>query len=112
MQLALVEYYSDAHPSANVRMPTMSSQQESNSLVTRAKYHSYIIKDGRRITPCKSAEKAPNSIIQMELGGHIFVGQVLAIIQHHQFRIERPTILLYVRWFRRSDEVDTTEWDP
>lgn len=112
MQSALLEYYNDAYPEACVCAPGMSRVENGNHLVLRAKFHTYLIKDGRRITPSSSPDNAPNSIIQMELDGQIFVGQVISIMQHYQFRIDRPSMLLHVRWFRRSIEVSTAEWDP
>ena len=48
----------------------------------------------------------------MEFGRQLFAGQILSIIQHRQFHIENPAILVHVRWFRRDEEVDMKEWDP
>lgn len=110
-QTALLEYYRDAYPDASVCAPGDSRGGNGNHLVLRAKFHSYLIKDGRRITPSNSPDKAPNSIIQMESDGKIFAGQVISIFQHYQFRIDWPSTLLHVRWFRQSLDVSTSEWD-
>ncbi|KAL5476588.1 hypothetical protein ACEPAI_3268 [Sanghuangporus weigelae] len=106
----LLEFYDDTFPDAAVCPPTNRSRH-GNHLVTKAKFFSYFIKDGRRVTPSKSAEKAPNSIIQVEFDGRIFVGQVISVIQHLQLRIGRPIVFTHVRWFRSSQDVDTTIWD-
>lgn len=112
LQDTLVEFYNDVYPEANVCARASRHTRDSNPLVSIAKFHSYLIKDGRRITPLDSAIKAPNSIIQMEFGRQLFAGQILSIIQHRQFHIENPAILVHVRWFRRDEEVDMKEWDP
>lgn len=110
LQKPLLDYYESVYPEADVCAPTNRSRT-ADHLITDAEFHSYLIKDGRRITPSKSAAKAPNSIIQMEFGEQIFVGQVISIFRHYQPSVRRRITFLHVRWFRRSYDVDTTVWD-
>ncbi|THH06302.1 hypothetical protein EW145_g4183 [Phellinidium pouzarii] len=91
LQMSLLDYYNDVYPEAD--------------------FHTYIIIDGRRITPSTSATKAPNSIIQTEFDGQVYAGQVISVLTHSQFRIAQSTTLLHVHWFRRLTEVDTSLWD-
>ena len=110
LQDLLVEFYSEMYPQASVRASSNPSPT-ANHFISVAKFFSYMIKDGQRITVSSSAKNAPNSIIQMEFGGQIFVGQVISIIQHRQIGIGHPIVFTQVHWFRRSDDVDTDIWD-
>ncbi|KAL5489730.1 hypothetical protein ACEPAI_4562 [Sanghuangporus weigelae] len=110
LQKPLLNYYETVYPEAGVCAQT-SRSRGGDHLVTQAEFCSYLIKDGRRITPSKSASKAPNSIIQMEFGGEIFVGQVISIFRHYQPSIGRRIVFLHVCWFHRSRDVNTDIWD-
>lgn len=90
---------------------TPATAATTNRLAMKAKYHSFIYLDGRRIEPSTKADRAPNSIIQMELMGTLFVGQVIGVLSHTQGQIGTGTFL-QVHWFRSNPEIDTSAWDP
>ena len=110
LQDLLLEFYRDTYPEASVCSIT-SRSRTCDHLVASARFFSHLIKDGRRIVPSMSAEKGPNSIIQMEFGRQIFVGQVVSIFKHFQIGVGHPIIFAQVHWFRRSEDVDTEIWD-
>lgn len=113
LQRHVVRYYSETQPDALVcSRSTHIPGDDPNYLDSRATSHSHLILDGRRITPSKSVIKAPNSIIQIDLNGTRYVGQVIEIFSHKQDRVEGISILLYVKWFCRLSDVDTAAWDP
>ncbi|KAL5520523.1 hypothetical protein ACEPAG_9747 [Sanghuangporus baumii] len=107
---ALLEFYDEMYPEAKVCSP-MDRSRSGNHLITIAKCFSYLIKDGRRISSSTSAKKAPNSVIQIEFQGQIYIGQVVSIIRHTQLRIGHSILFVHVKWFWASQEVDTTIWD-
>lgn len=107
MQESLVEYYRENYPQALV----VSRGSDGNFLNAMAKFHSFITLDGRRIKPSLKAERAPNSIIQMQLGEELFVGQVTSVLSHRQDGIEGAITFLQVRWFRPYRAIDTSPWD-
>ncbi|KAL5536438.1 hypothetical protein ACEPAF_260 [Sanghuangporus sanghuang] len=111
LQTALLTFYQETYPGVEVVHPA-SSGWDANYLVGRASFHDFIIKDGWRISPSLKADRAPNSIIQMEHGSQLYAGQVTYILQHIQFQILKPIILIYVCWFVRAQDIWTEEWDP
>ncbi len=112
IQMLLVNYYADAYPDAHVLTSTTAETGPNiNFIRSRAKIASHIVIDGRRISPSKSSSKAPNSIVQMELNGEMYVGQVIVIFTHHQRRVEKTLTFHRVRWFRRLTTLDTEIWD-
>lgn len=112
-QALLVGYYADTYPDARVLpLTTAETGSNINFINSRAKVASHIILDGRRILPSKSSSKAANSIVQMELNGEMYVGQVIDIFTHCQRRIGKTLKFLRVLWFRRLSILDTGIWDP
>lgn len=113
LQKELVQYYWEVHRDAVVcSRTTRTPGPEPNYIDSRATSHSHLVLDGRRILPSKSAAKAPNSIIQVELNRTHYVGQVISIFSHHQDRVNDTTVLLNVEWFRKLSDIDTSTWDP
>ncbi len=59
--------------------------------------------------------KAPNSIIQMEFDGDLYVGQVTDIFSHRQKGLDagndRHLHFFRVRWFRPFTSLNTDIWD-
>ena len=109
----LVNHYEDAYPDARVvSITTSETGRDLNFITGRAKFASHIVVDGRRILPSNSSSNAPNSIIQMEFNGELYVGQVTDIFTHHQRHVEKSLNFLRVLWFRRLTTLDTGIWDP
>lgn len=81
-------------------------------LAVMAKFHKFIILDGRRITPSTKADHAPDSIIQLEIDGELFVGQLTGIFSHTQRDVAGTGTFLRVQWFRPYPGIDTHAWDP
>ena len=112
LETPLVDYYRETTPEASVVSSSSELTEHSNVLYPYAKFHSFIVIEGRRIVPSKSAQRAPNAIIQMELQSTLFVGQVLGILSHCQNLSSEPQTFLQVRWFRPLNDIDTKPWDP
>ncbi len=80
-----MKFYDGAYPNAGVvSRTTAETGDDLNFVNSSGKITSYAVVDGRRIAPSKSSMKAPNSIIQMEFDGDLFVGQVTDIFSHRQ----------------------------
>ncbi|KAH9928238.1 hypothetical protein B0H21DRAFT_712161 [Amylocystis lapponica] len=82
-------------------------------LNTNIRKHNYVVLDGRRIRPSRGqGSHSPDSIIQANFADKRYVGEVFEILTHYQHGIGLQTHLLYVRWFSRLTDVDTSPWDP
>ena len=116
MQQHLLNFYRKDSQSIKICSRTSSALPTNAAYLSgSATFHSHIILDGRRIAPCPHKEKASNAIVQVDLNGTRYVGQVIAIITHTQSKIPIPTrTLLHVDWFVRcaDEEIATTLWDP
>ncbi|KZS99348.1 uncharacterized protein LAESUDRAFT_718710, partial [Laetiporus sulphureus 93-53] len=113
-QKMLLQYYSDHYPLVEiVDISTMSPQQGAVFLTTTVYVHDYLVLDGRRITPSRGVGwKAPNSIIQINLGNTRYVGELRAIITHRQVNIQESQHLVHVEWFIDLANMDTSAWEP
>ncbi|KAH9935850.1 hypothetical protein B0H21DRAFT_711539 [Amylocystis lapponica] len=87
--------------------------------LARERQHIYLhfthaMLDGRRIFPSRGAGKyAPDSIIQANFANMRYVGEIFQILTHVQPGTPGgPNHILYVRWFSRLTDVDTSIWDP
>jgi hypothetical protein len=111
---SLVKHYNSKYPDLHIlhRADDAPINSRPNFLNINARYHSYLILDGRRLIPSKSRSNAPNSLVQMDLSGTRYVGQVFDILSHTQVAAPSPQYLLDVRWFKRFQEADTSPWDP
>jgi hypothetical protein len=109
----LVSFYRSTYPTAHVtdHSTITDDYRNTNFVSNKAKSHSHLILDGRRITPSNSLKSAPNSIIQVQLDGKRYVGQMFSILTHRQPGVNKDEILLDVRWFKRLENINTTHWD-
>ncbi|KAL5521122.1 hypothetical protein ACEPAG_9044 [Sanghuangporus baumii] len=98
LQNGLLKYYNRTEPQADVVSRTSAYVPGINLLNIKADFF--------------SATKAPNSIIQTEFDGELFVGQVISVFSHKQQHVPGPRIFLHVRWFRSRLDIDTSDWDP
>ncbi|KAL5535628.1 hypothetical protein ACEPAF_3722 [Sanghuangporus sanghuang] len=112
LQNSLLEYYQNSNPEAAIVSRTARFIKGMNLLNIKAVFFSYLILQGRHIAPSAKASKAPNSIIQLEFNGELFVGQVINLFTHTQHNIRGPKIFLHVRWFKPRNDVNTEDWDP
>lgn len=82
-----------------------------NHLFNLGIIHRNLVLDGRRITPSHSLTHAHNSIVQADFDGIRYVGQLFKIFSHDQPGVHNRSHLASVRWFKRTDAVDTSPWD-
>ncbi|KAL5478281.1 hypothetical protein ACEPAI_2465 [Sanghuangporus weigelae] len=112
LEIPVIDSYRETHPEGSIVSSSSDLMEHSNVLFPFAKFHSYIIIEGRRIVPSQSAQKAPNAIIQMELHGVLSVGQVVKFFSHQQNSQLEPWTFLHVNWFRSHHDIDMKAWDP
>ncbi|KAJ7739131.1 hypothetical protein B0H16DRAFT_1729525 [Mycena metata] len=114
LQRELLEYYQLTYPNIQILARDAPAPRgvEPNFLYGSAQVHEFFILDGRRITSSESMTDASSAIIQLHSGGVRHVGQIFNILTHHQPGLEKPELLLDVRWMRRCLDVDMTPWEP
>jgi hypothetical protein len=113
LETSLVSYYATKSPDLQVlHRAAETSDPKPNFLNIRAHYHDHVVLDGRRLVPSHSQTHAPHAIVQMNLGGIQYVGQVFNIISHKQPGAAEFEFLLEVWWFKRASDIDTSPWDP
>lgn len=113
LQDALVAYFSHTHPHAKISNSASLPPNASNYLTTLAMIHPHTFIHGRRVVAKADPGRAPNSIVQTEIDGQTYAGQVTHIFTHKQDRLQRaPVLYLYVRWFRRFAHEIADIWDP
>ena len=111
-QAQILQYYQLAFPDANViSHNTESHLTEPNYIISRGYTHKHLVLDGRCIIPSESLTDARSSIIQADYDGVRFVGQIVKIISHEQPRISRHQHFASVRWFKRLEGFDISQWD-
>ena len=110
----LLDFYTTTHPDAQVlpRHANVEDFDAANFIYTHAKVHDHLVLDGRKIVPSKSFKNSASSIIQTEIDGTRYVGQVFSIITHKQGSVDKAETLLEVSWFSPLIGMDTTLWDP
>ncbi|TDL17694.1 hypothetical protein BD410DRAFT_807179 [Rickenella mellea] len=105
LQDQLLDYYCETHPDAQIIARTAPSTATTHFLLSQVKFFKSVVLDGRRITASLlSSSRSPESLVQIDLQGHRYVGQ--------QPGINGIAELLNVRWFRRLTDIDTAAWDP
>ena len=109
----LVSFYSSTYPEARVADHSTATDDfcNTNFVTNKAKRHKYLILDGRRIVPSESVFSAPNAIVQADLNGRRYVGQVFSVLTHKQRQVNKEETLMDVRWFKRLENVNTAHWD-
>lgn len=112
----MVKYYEETYPNSRVVSRTTAEIGDDLNFVNNlGKIASYAVVDGRRITASRSSMKAPNSIIQMEFDGDVFVGQVTDIFSHRQKGLDagrdESVHLFRIQWFRPYESINTDIWD-
>ncbi|KAG2350555.1 hypothetical protein BDR05DRAFT_993937 [Suillus weaverae] len=99
------------YPDAGVLSRSASTHApDANFLSSHAKVFSYIILNGRRIAPSSSSTTAANSIVQAEIAGRVYVGQVISIIRHSQKQVPYEVTLLEVRWLQPKEDLEMRDW--
>ncbi|KAJ6536420.1 hypothetical protein DFH09DRAFT_1091380 [Mycena vulgaris] len=53
-----------------------------------------------------------SSLVQLDVSGVRYVGQIYNILTHHQPGLDRPHCLLEIRWMRRCVDFDMAAWNP
>ncbi|KAF7293363.1 alcohol dehydrogenase [Mycena kentingensis (nom. inval.)] len=114
VQVDLLEFYASSYPDPPiVARSAFEPPPNAQFLVGHARTHNYFIRDGRRINTSKTlGRKADSSIIQIDIAGTRYVGEVLRILTHHQTGVSKPQYLLDVRWLRRDTRSDMSAWAP
>ncbi|KAF7290474.1 alcohol dehydrogenase [Mycena kentingensis (nom. inval.)] len=114
IQNDLLEFYAASIPSPPV-VARNSAAHPANAvfLYNQARIHDFFIRDGRRINTSKTlGQKANSSLIQIDLAGTRYVGEILRIMTHNQPGVAQSQHLLDVRWLRRDVEFDMSPWAP
>lgn len=113
LQSNMLNFYANSFPDARVlsRGARNISVQSANFLNSRAKFHKYLVLDGRRLIPSRSLTYAPSAIIQADFNNTRYLGQIFDIITHHQTGTNGPTILINVHWLIRLEAAETELWD-
>lgn len=114
LQRDILEYYNTTYPTIPIvsRAADIANSSQSIFLHGSVQVHSHFILDGRRITSSSSQTGASSSLVQLDAGGVRYVGEVYNILTHRQPGLDRPNVLLDVRWMRRCVDFDTSVWDP
>ncbi|KAF7359564.1 alcohol dehydrogenase [Mycena venus] len=114
LQTQLLQYYHATYPSVCIvdRAADTTGLVDPQFLNSSASFHQHVVLDGRRIKPSTSLDEAPDSLVQLDLDGTRYVGQVYNILTHNQAGLEDRHHLLDVRWFERHGDFDTSIWDP
>ncbi len=116
-QSGLIDYYLTKFPALDLvdRASAIHASTSTNFFYNQALVHDHVVINGRKITPSHFNGVAPNSIVQIIVGGVWHVGEVLTIITHRQPRNLQSTLeerVLHVRLFVATQDVETTMWDP
>ncbi|KAH9917859.1 hypothetical protein B0H21DRAFT_827671 [Amylocystis lapponica] len=111
----LLVFYTCKYPLAPIVDITASTRPpNAHFLNVNIHVHNYVVLDGWCIFPSRGAGKyAPDSIIQANFANMRYVGEIFQILTYVQPGTPGgPNHILYVRWFSRLTDVDTSIWDP
>ncbi|KAG2133009.1 hypothetical protein DEU56DRAFT_914034 [Suillus clintonianus] len=79
----LIKFYESSYPNAKVVSRAASTNaNDPNFLNSRARTFTHIVVDGHHILPSSSLNNASSSLVQADIGGRCYVGQVMSIISH------------------------------
>lgn len=107
----LMKFYESSYPNAKVVSRAASTNAiDPNFLNSHARTFMHIVVDGHRILPSSSLNNASSSLIQADIGGRCYIGQVMSIISHVQRHISREITLLEIRWLKEKLDVDMRDW--
>ena len=115
-QAELIAFYKVHRPDLHLIPRTYPNPPEGATFISSSvTFHDHVILHGRRITTSSFNGAAGNSIIQYQLNGQRFVGEIASILTHIQPPKNGQPLnehLLVVKWLVHDPTYDTSPWDP
>lgn len=117
-QVALRGYYVHHFPGVSIVLPSEMGGKKPLILSSRARFHSYLVKNSRRICPASARGRAHNGLVFVNVPQFLAspntrprrVAEVLSIFTHRQAGIAHDQHLVYVRWLKPLDKDIIDHW--